>query len=521
MKQAKLWNILYAVLWGLQLVVEALTVFTIWRLNMLPDQYMMMLVAVFLLLGSLTGLLLLVPSGKKNGGKIRRGFACVLVLLISLCCAAVVTVVSDVHETIQNVTGNEQEPDENKATRSIYVRIDDPAQTLEDAKGYSFGLVDGYDEANVEQVLVFISQTHGEEPKTVSFGSIDAMVDGLFSGETDAIIINEVNLAVLEEEEGYSDFHDKARLLCEVEIDEQTAQMPTEPDETEPSVEVTEPAATAPSVEEPEDITTTPFLVYIAGSDTRSSKLGNNRNDVNILAVVNPETKQILLINTPRDYYVANPEGNGAMDKLTHCGNYGVTNSAKALASLYGDRVDYYAQINFKGFTKFIDAIGGVTVYSDVSFSTASGYYFSKGYNDLDGDEALAFARERYALSGGDNARGENQMKVIKAVIQKLTSGTTIITKYADILDSLTGMFKTNLTMDELSMLVKMQLSDMASWDILTYSVGGTGAYRVTYSAPGMKLYVMIPDDEDVAHATDLIDRVIAGEILTEEDLNK
>lgn len=524
MNRAKVWNILYAVLWFLQMAVEAMTLFTIWRLNMLPDQYMLMLVAVFLLLWSLTGLMLLIPPKKMKGGKIRRGIACVLVLVISVVCAAVVTVVSDVHETLNSVTNDDPNENENKLTRAVYVRADDPAQSLEDAVGYTFGIVDGYDAANMQQVLTVISQTLGEDARTVSFASIPEMVDGLYDGTVDAIIVNDANIAILEEEADYADFHDKARLLCNIEIQAQSTQStepgPTESGDPDPTQEVTEPILTAPSIAEPQDITNTPFLVYIAGSDTRSSKLSNSRNDVNILAVVNPETKQILLINTPRDYYVGNPAGNGALDKLTHCGNYGVANSAQALATLYGDRIDYYAQINFKGFETFIDAIGGITVNSSVAFSTSSGHTFVKGENYLDGEAALAFARERYALAGGDSARGENQMKVVKAVIKKLTSGTTIISKYAEILNSLSGMFRTNLSMDELSALVKMQLSDMASWDILTYSVSGTGAYRVTYSAPGMELYVMLPDSEDVSRATELIDRVIAGEILTEADVS-
>ena len=61
-----------------------------------------------------------------------------------------------------------------------------------------------------------------------------------------------------------------------------------------------------------------PFVVYISGSDTRSKVLKSSRSDVNILAVINPRTKQILLVNTPRDYYIGNPAGNDALDKLTH-----------------------------------------------------------------------------------------------------------------------------------------------------------------------------------------------------------
>ena len=179
--------------------------------------------------------------------------------------------------------------------------------------------------------------------------------------------------------------------------------------------------------------------------------------------------------------------------------------------------VDYYAQINFTGFETLIDAIGGITVYSDKAFTTNDRYQIVKGENYLNGAQALSFARERKHLSGGDNDRGKNQMKVIQAVINKMTSGTTILTNYSDIMASLEGMFATSMAMNEISSLMKMQLNDMAAWNIQSYAVTGYNGSDYTYSAPGTKLYVMYPNDNDVARAKSLIDMVWDGTILTEE----
>ena len=181
--------------------------------------------------------------------------------------------------------------------------------------------------------------------------------------------------------------------------------------------------------------------------------------------------------------------------------------------------VDYYAQINFTGFETLIDAIGGITVYSDVAFTTADKYQIAQGENKLNGAEALSFARERKRLSGGDNARGQNQMKVIKAVISKMTSGSTIISNYTDIMESLEGMFATSMPMNHISDLVKMQLADMPQWEVHSYAVTGFNGSEYTYSTPGTRLYVMYPDDAMVANASALIDKVCSGEILTEADL--
>ena len=108
-------------------------------------------------------------------------------------------------------------------------------------------------------------------------------------------------------------------------------------------------------------------------------------------------------------------------------------------------------------------------------------------------------------------------MKVIQGVINKVTSGTTIIENYAGILNSIQGMFRTNVTMEEIGELVKMQLSDMASWTIRSYAVTGTGGSEITYSMPGLYCYVMYPDEAKVAYGQELIRRVLDGEVLTEE----
>lgn len=520
MKQSKLWNVLFGALWIMLLAAEGFVLATIWRLDMLPTQYILALAGLLLVLWLLMGLLLLPNSKKKGGGKVRKGIASVLILLIVIGCAAVVTIVTDVYDRLSNVV---EQPVEEGMVRTVYVRADDPAQSLADAKDYVFARVEAYDEEYILQAIEKVETLVGQSIEVQTFAAIRDMVDALYAGEIDAIIMNDVNVDILEDDESYADVSAKIRVLYEVPVTEveQTVGQPTDDAGQIIQTDPPETIVTMPSIQVAEDITNTPFIVYIAGSDARASKLTTGRNDVNILAVVNPETKMVLLLNTPRDYYIANPAGNNRLDKLTHCGNAGVENSMKALANLYGIRVDYYARINFKGFETMINAIGGITVYSDVSFSTSSGEYrFSKGENYLDGAAALAFARERYNLSGGDNARGQNQMKVITAVLKKLTSGTTILTKYADILDSLNGMFATNISMDEISQLVKMQLGDMASWNIVSYAVTGTGGSAITYSDPGHYLYVTYPDESTVAYAQDLIRRVVEGEILTDADVN-
>ena len=264
-------------------------------------------------------------------------------------------------------------------------------------------------------------------------------------------------------------------------------------------------------------ITKEPFVVYLSGVDNRGDLTEKARSDVNILAVVNPTTKQAALINTPRDYYV-DLAGTDSKDKLTHAGLYGVETSMATLGNLYGVNVEHYLRINFAGFINIIDAIGGVDVYSDQAFTSVGspGYYdpttFAEGWNHLDGKSALAFARERHAFKTGDIQRGINQMKVIDAMANKLKS-PALLMGFSKLMDAAADCFVTSLSQEQISALVRMQLGDLANWDIQSYTVTGSGAKSTKcYSAKGQSLYVMKPDENSVNEAKALIAAVLGGE---------
>ena len=264
-------------------------------------------------------------------------------------------------------------------------------------------------------------------------------------------------------------------------------------------------------------ITKEPFVVYLSGVDNRGELTEKARSDVNILAVVNPTTKQAALINTPRDYYV-DLAGTDSKDKLTHAGLYGVETSMATLGNLYGVDVEHYLRINFAGFINIIDAIGGVDVYSDQAFTSVGspGYYdpttFAEGWNHLDGKSALAFARERHAFKTGDIQRGINQMKVIDAMVNKLKS-PALLMGFSKLMDAAADCFVTSLSQEQISALVRMQLGDLANWDIQSYTVTGSGAKSTKcYSAKGQSLYVMKPDENSVNEAKALVAAVLGGE---------
>ena len=501
MNNKKLKLILSFSLSFLLLIAEGITFLAISKLDMLPDTLMLAVGGLLLLLWIVCTLMLLLPSKKQRSG--RAIAASILVVLFIAGNAVVTNIVGTLYETMHSIT----KPSVTTVSMMVYIKADDPACAIKDTAGYPFGVsyVSGVEITN--DAITDVQSKIGSNIQTIVYNSVPEMVNALYKGEVKAIIMDSAYVSLLEEFELYADFHTRTKVIHEVVVEE----IVIPPVETKPS----EPPATENKPEGME-----PFVIYLSGTDSRSGSFKRSRSDVNILAVVNPQTKQILLVNTPRDYYVPNPAGKGVQDKLTHCGIYGVDCSVKALSTLYDVPIKYNAQINFFGFHTLIDVIGGITVYSDIGFNAAGGkYYFPAGPVELDGERALVFARERHGVPGGDSTRGKNQMKVITAVVNKLTSGTTIISNYTDIMNSLQGMFQTNVEMDTVSELVKMQLKDMSSWNIKSYAVTGKGSNQITFSMPGKPLYVMLPNEASVNHGQTLIDRVLNGDVLTDADL--
>ena len=506
MNKNKIWNGICVFALLLQAISEVLLTVFVLQLNVLPGRYVILLCTVMAVLLLLTSSLLLL-HGKKPVSTVRRIIGLLLAAVILCCCLIGAKTVLDTTKTLHTVTTTPPEVDENGM--NVFVRADDPAQNLADTANYVYAYITEYEEEATAQALLLIQEQTGGKVAQILCDSTQQLVDELLGGNADAIVINSAALIVLsEDEEGYMDLFDKVRILHSFPMSQLGV---TEPP-TEPPTEPTEPSA---------GITQETFAVYLSGSDTRSKTLKKGRSDVNILAIVNPQTKQVLLLNTPRDYYVPNPVGNGKMDKLTNCGLYGPENSMKILGTLYNIPVNYYAQINFTGVETLVDAIGGITVESTQTFTCGEYREFQivKGKNKLNGEEALAFARERYHVKGGDNGRGQNQMRVITAIINKVTSGSTIVSNYSSILSSMEGMFRTSVSAEEISALFKMQLDDMASWNVKSFAVTGEGGSEKTYSAPGHRSYVMHPHQHMVDHAAMLAQKVFNGETLTDEDV--
>ena len=462
--------------------------------GMLSNLYLIILMVVLIVLNTVSVIVQL-PLRRNKAGKLIMG---IVSLLLSGAMLYGVVAVNSVQSALSKIVGKMTETE----ITEVRVMNDNPATSMGDTKGYTFGYIADADTKNTQSILDEISKSFGTI-KSKGYDSMTALADALYDDEVDAILINQGYVDLLTEKDGYTDFRDQTRVLYTY----------TTTHEVDPIVPNT-------------SITKEPFVVYCSGIDARVDDISaKSRSDVNILAVVNPTTKQILLVNTPRDYYLPLAR-NGELDKLTHAGLYGIDESMKVLGNLYGVQADYYVRVNFAGLVKIVDALGGVDIESDANFScvpmetpdgngdyTYQKYSFTKGINHVNGSQALAFARERKAFADGDNRRGQHQMTVIKAIVNKACS-SAVLTKYQELLKAASDAFITNMPYADISSLVQMQLGDMADWNITTYAVSGEGSTEYCY-ALGDKAWVMIKDSSKVNTAKNMIQQVINGEVPT------
>ena len=260
-------------------------------------------------------------------------------------------------------------------------------------------------------------------------------------------------------------------------------------------------------------IKNTPFSILISGSDSRNDDINAvGNNDVNIIVTINPNTNEILIISVPRDFYVQLHGTTGDKDKLTHASYYGINMHVQTLEDLFDTEINYYVKVNFNTVIKLVDSIGGIDLYSDKAYYKGEGCTYVLGMNHLDGKCALAFSRERYVYKGGDRHRVQNQVDVIKAVFTKLKNGGSLVYNYMDILEAIEGEFLTNMPIDEATNFIKFELNDISKYEVYNYQVDGTNAMDYTYSYPNQKLYVMVPKQETVDHAKELLNAIKNGE---------
>ena len=458
-------------------------------LNILPAKF-------FIPFTILTALFTLLVSFMLFNFKIKKGikiFFSILGILVVAVSAVVLNYAIHTFDFLKDISNADL-----KITEKYYVMVkaDSPYNKLEDIATFTVGTFN--ENTNIYQEAIK-QLTEKVEVTLVECDSSIQNVDNLLSGESTAILLSNLHKEQYQEEN--KGFSDKVKILATIEV---------ETNHKENEVVTIKPVS--------EDVMT----IYISGIDTYGGINLRSRSDVNMLVTVNKKNHEILLTSIPRDYYVQLHDTYGYKDKLTHAGIYGVNMSVQTIQDFMGIDINYYVRVNFSTLEAVVNSIGGVDVYSDLTFRPLhhKAVVIKQGMNHMDGKTALAFARERYAYQDGDRHRVRNQQEVLKAIISKATSDVSILTRYTTLLNNVSGYFQTNVDMNEVAKIVKIQLDEMPSWTIKQYSLDGTGSKQPTHSMGATPLYVMIPNQDTVNTGSRYINGMTKGKTFKELGLN-
>ncbi|WP_300926967.1 LCP family protein, partial [uncultured Dubosiella sp.] len=407
------------------------------------------------------------------------------------------------NDTLQVVTAQKKEV---KNTVSLLVKNDSEIQSIHDLNEKAIGKLNSIDALGTTKMITHLQEQFGVDTESLlpfqvhSYDSVEKEVEALYNNEVQAIILNESYRTNVLEYEPYANFNNEVRSIDEVvyytKVDNEAMAVP--------------------------EITKNAFNILISGNDTYGDVGELSRSDVNMVVTVNPQTRTVLLTSIPRDCYVefVCDEQDaclaGASDKITHTGLHGINTTKKTVENLLGITVNYTFRANFSSVMEIVDAIGGIDVEIPEGMAVETFYANNtlegvhEGMNHLQGERALAFARERYAYIDGDNQRVRNQQTVLKAIFAKATS-PEIIVNYSSLLDAFQGAFDTTLSQDEITTLIKYQIQENPQWKFESYQLTGEGAQLLSPEL-GQTAYVTVVDPYSITLAHDKIEAVLQGE---------
>ena len=460
------------------------------KINVLPTKLLFLITIIFVLLDAIFALLLCYYTRA-----VVSKIICVvitLVLIFGSCMGGYY--ISKTGSLLTNITNVTKHA---KNTVSVVVKQSSDIKNKSQLNGLSVGTLRTIGTQGSSKALKELSKD-GIVMNQNEYDSLSAMLEAFYNGEVDSIIINESSRSQILDMESYADFDNNTKVVYQ----------------TSYKVENTDKANAV------SDITSKPFNVLISGSDTRGGFDENGRSDVIMVATVNPKTSTILLTSVPRDFYVTTAcdaaDGcmQGALDKITHTGIHGTNTTKRTVEQLLGIEINYTFKVGFDAVTELVDAVGGVDVtvapgYAVDHFACMYNLSVHEGVNHLNGEQALAFARERYAYTEGDRQRTKNQQLVLMAIVDKITS-PSIVQNYSSIMDAMSNTFSITMSSSEISDLIKYQINNNPKWKIEQYMVDGTGD-TLMCAELGDAASVMVPDQSTVKMAKDKINAVLAG----------
>ena len=376
-------------------------------------------------------------SKKRKKKRSKRIGLISFMLLYSLICFAVGLVIAYIYGQLDSI---------NKEfvtyTSDLVVMNSNSANKVNDVKDYTIGILS--DKKSPEGYIIpqeMIKENNlDDDNKIKKYDDYSTMLVDLYAGELDAMFTTDNYVSMFSGITGYEDIASDTKII--LSKDKKMRKADTSESET---------ASSGKSITEP-------FTILLMGIDSTDEVLSENaiaNGDTLILITFNPKTLNATMISIPRDSYVPIAcWSDKAENKITHAAGYGTDCMMNTIENYFGINIDYYAKINFKGLVKLVDAVGGVDINVEQELCTDDSSRGEQiciypGQQTLHGEQALVYARNRKQLVNGDFGRGQHQQEIVMALINKMKT-ITKVSKFMDILDTISNSLDTNLTTQQI-----------------------------------------------------------------------
>lgn len=466
-------------------------VYQIFKLQILPDNILIPIIFVLILLTMIFVLLI----NFSTHGLVSKILCSLMVVVLSAVYGLGNYYLYSTNTTLETVTDQENKA---KNTVSVVALNSSGLEDVNSLEGSKLGVLKTIGNEATKKSLTDLKKNNVTYTKK-TYDNMLGMLKALYDGEVDAIVLNEAYRSNVCDLEDYTNFNNDTKVIHK-------------------TVYYTKENSSSLAVS---DITSKPFNILISGNDSFGSLDENARSDVDMLVTINPVTSTILLTSIPRDSYVKEVCNDyacnyGAYDKLTHTGIYGVDTTKDTIENMLDIDINYVYRVNFTSMIDIVDALGGVDVTVPEGMAVSKFYTNSnlegvhEGENRLDGKRALAYSRERKAYLDGDLQRARNQQQVLQAMFKKATS-PEIIKNYTSLLKALVGAFDTNMTTQEITSFIKYQIQAKPSWKFEQFVLKGDNDLR-TSAELGSEVSVVILYDSYINIAHDKIQAVLDGQ---------
>ena len=474
------------------------TGYLIYNISLLKDiENVLRLIAVIVLVIIALLLIILGIRFLKKYKKVKLIIVIVIMLIFTGVEGFVGYNISKVYGSIKKVSDNS---DYTTYSASLVTLKDNKAESLDDIDDAKLGVLE--DETSIEGNIIpkEVIKKKNLTNKTEDYDSYISMIDALKDGKIDYIFLPTNYSIMFGSMEGYEDLKDTTKVIYT-----QTKKVKKDKEEVANTKPITE-----------------PFTILLMGVDSETEGIGNSSFNGDSLMVVtfNPKTLSTTILSIPRDSYVPIAcFNNQKKNKITHAAWKGEECMQKTIENFLDINIDYYVKINFKGVVGLVDTLGGVDI--DVPYNLCeqnsnrqwgnNTVYIEQGKQTLNGEQALAFARNRHPnpsmcsakwtnYNSNDFIRGQHQQEVVMALLNKFKSVKNLDTVY-NLLDTISNNMNTNMSTEQILSLYNVfkdisakagKNSDMADllgmqrlylngYDQRIYDYGGTNLSLYNY----------------------------------------